>query len=832
MAWVYAVNFGTTILGRCTTTINSGVYVAPSTIVNGNTPLTGDFAIPPQGTPQVIEWNILEDFKVTMTITYNNATSAWRVYKFTCGGTDIYTSTNQAYNESWNGITFGFVYDDSTQKGNVRIIDYTGQQDGVYIRPLSLSSSAQSTIYPYIKRAMNIPVHTWHSFPSVTGKNGTFNFTMLKDENINLDSSMTNFQTDDFTRFSGQTLLSTLLNNVPVGVETPVIYAGKVDYLSVTRGALSPGVLPTLTVKIYYNNTVIKTITTTTNGYLSFIVDNENQLARVSLVKPYDSAGVTRYDATGFKTDTDSAQLYTWLHSHGEDPENNEPVPDNEGVPWIDTGISGLTEPGASAIDTGFTSMYQVSGTQLKALSNYLWSSNFVDTVKKFFSDPREIIIGVSIMPIEPDTGTAKNITAGGIDTGITGNPLTSQYKIVDMGSIYCKKEKTAEFLNYPPNTRIIAHLPYVGNHELSMHDVAGKTLTLRYLFDFLNGCCVAELTASAGSDGIAHRYFYSGSCAVQVPTSSEDFGRQYSSILSSGVAFGGVLSAPLTGGLTAPMAIGALGNTLNNGMAMSPNVEYSSGGGAITGFLSSQTAYLVVELPEEKVAENQKAFIGRPSFMHKTLSSVSGFIKCYEAHVKSILATGNEKDEIERALKDGVIIETGSPTPTVTPTTPGNIVIAFMNMTSENNVIGKTWERGTDEDAILKIEGKLLYDQSILTPKILVEGDLRGFNYCYMSIFGRFYYITDIIARNGNIMEVSLKCDPLQSFKSSILNCTAVIERAESSSLVNSYFNDGQYWTQANKVIKYVPFLNSENEELTIPRNHNSYILVIAGGD
>lgn len=679
------------------------------------------------------------------------------------------------------------------------------------------------TANPYIQG-------NWKSWPSVTGKNGTFNFTMLKDESINLDGSMTNFQTGDFSKFSEQTLLSSLLSNVPVGVETPVIYAGRVDYLSVTRGAISPGVLPTLTVKIYYNNAVIKTITTTTNGYISFIVDNEKQIARVSLVKPYDAAGITRYDATGFKTDSDSAQLYNWLNAHSPDPEINEPEGDGDADPWNDIGISGLTAPTASGVATGFTSMYQVSAAQLKSLAAYLWSDNFFDNVTKFFNDPREILIGISLMPIEPDTGGAKNISAGGVDTGIQGLPLASQYKTKPMGSITIKEEKTAKFLNFPPNTRIFANLPYVGCHELNVHDIMGKTLTLTYLFDFLNGCCVAELAISGGEK--THRYFYSGSCAVQIPTSAEDFGRQYSAILSSGVAFGSALAAPFTGGLTAPMAIGALGNTLNNGMAMSPNVEYSSGGGAITGFLSSQTAYLIVELPNEKIADSQKNFIGRPSFMTKTLSSVSGFAKCMNAHVKNIPCTGKEKDEIEANLKAGVLIETGSPTPAVTPTVAGNTVLAFMNMKSENNVIGKTWDRGTDEDAILKIEGKQIFDQSVLTPKFLISGNLMGFNYCYIALFERFYYVTDIVAKSGNLMEVSLKCDPLQSFKTQILNCSAVIERAGSDSLINSYFNDGMYWTQANKTVKFIPFLNDEGDELTIPRNANSYILTIAGGD
>ena len=681
-------------------------------------------------------------------------------------------------------------------------------------------------------------VYEWHSWPNVTGANGTFNFTMLKDEAIDITTPMVAISPDNFDAIVSQTSNFYLLSGVPANTESFPIYAGKVDKMGISFAYSGSGLENvTYTYKFYHMGQDTPFHTQSWTGlsnrdnwlYLAFIVDNTNQVARCSLVEKVSNGGFDAY-SLDFSSAPDSAALYTWLHSHSEGPDINEPEPDGDANPMEDIGITGLTTPTASACDTGFTSMYKVSDTSLKSLAAFLWSDNFVDNVKKFFNDPREIIIGVSIMPIEPDVGSAKNISAGGIDTGIQGLPLSSQYKLVPMGSIHIDEEKTAKFLNYPPNTKITASLPYVGEHALDVNDVMNKTLELTYLFDFLNGCCVAELKVGSGNK--AHRYFYGGSCAVQIPTSAEDFGRQYSSILASGAAFGSVLATPLTGGLTAPMAIGAATNILNNGMSMTPNVQYSSGGGSITGFLSSQTAYLIIEQPNEKRAEDQNEFIGRPSFIKKQLSSVSGYNKCYNVHLLNMSCTQDEKDEIESNLKAGVLIETGSPTPTVTPVTSGNLVIAFMKMQSENNVIGKHWDEGTDEAHILKLEGKLIYNQSVRNPKIIVYGDMLGYNYCYLSFFNRFYYIKDITVQSSQIMELTLQVDSLQSFKTEILNNYAILERSGDSNAYNSYFNDGQYWTQQNKKIKFIPFLNSKKEELTIPRNSNSYILTIAGGD
>lgn len=758
----------------------------------------------------------------------------YEIKQFYNGST--FGSWNTGFKGDGNTVAFIAIVNDDTQRGLFLYVKKYGSNyyTGVYYNPQDGDGGKFYTILT----ANPLVLHNWKSWPNVTGKNGTFNFTMLKDEEIIDNAPMTNTDPSKFSAIVDQTRNVNLLSGVPAMNEVYPIYAGKVDRMGIRYGYSGVGATNIIyTYDFFHMGQDTPFLTKQWTGYsnvdnilyIAFIVDDENQVARCSLVEKVNNGGFDAY-SLDFSTASDSEALYTWLHSHSEGPDVNEPEPDGDTDPWNDIGITGLTVPEASGIDTGFTSMYKVSDTELKNLAQFLWSNTFVDNVKKFFNDPREIIIGLSLMPISPDVGTGKNIKAGGIDTGISGLPLTSQYKLVEMGSVYVKEEKTAKFLNYPPNTKITASLPYVGEHALDVNDVMGKTLTLTYLFDFLNGCCVAELKVGSGS--AAHRYFYGGSCAVQIPTSAEDFGRQYSSILASGAAFGSVLATPLTGGLSAPMAIGAAANILSNNMAMSPNVQYNSGGGSVNGFLSSQTAYLIVEQPNEKRAENQDNFIGRPSYMKKQLSSLNGFVKCYNAHLTGLPCTQAEKDEIEAYLKAGVLIETGSPAPTVTPATSGYIVIAFMKMRSENNVIGKTWDVGEQEVNIKKLEGKLIFDQSIMAPKLIVYGDMREYNYCYLDIFGRYYYITDIVVKSSLIMEITLKVDSLQSFKSQTLNCYALVERAQSSIAYNSYFNDGQYWTQQNRTVKFIPFLNSSNEELTIPRNSNSYILTIAGGD
>ena len=316
----------------------------------------------------------------------------------------------------------------------------------------------------------------------------------------------------------------------------------------------------------------------------------------------------------------------------------------------------------------------------------------------------------------------------------------------------------------------------------------------------------------------------------MQIPTSSEDFSKLYSSLLSAGATLGGTLATIATGGLTAPLAIGAGVNMLSNGMNSSPAVDFASGSGSINGMIGCKTAFLTIEKPKEKIVGEQHKYLGRPSYMTRTLENCTGYTKCMSVHLDNVPCTATERAEIERLLLDGVRIKTGSETPEYTPTTDTDHGVIFLKCVSDMDVIGKSW----DSEDIETIEGKLLYEQSFLKPVFVFNGNFKAYNYCYIPEFDRFYYITEQIAKTGNITEVHMQCDVLQSWKAEILSNKAVIERSAKSSNNNAYFSDSMYWTQADKEIKTVPFTTAENgqgDELVFEIPADNYILTIAGG-
>ena len=737
------------------------------------------------------------------------------------------------YNGNATEVAYGIIVDDDNHLA--RLFMFEKGSGFQYIKSGAYADlQALEDLYTDVQGIMPVQ-YVWQSVPSISGKNGILSLTHVRNDSL-LDGGSQTFTVDQVS-VTEESRVGRIMANVPVDKAIKAIFSGVANYLGIHKDTSTSFTVIMQLVEHITRRIYIKSFVTD-KCYIGFIMDAEQQAARVGIFYPqYEPLTeiLTGYTVNFTDTDYSETDIYTWLQSgiDADTPDINQP---NNGTPedyQPDIAITGIIKPSYGAIETGFTTMFRCSKGELQRLSAFLWSASFVDNVKKFFNDPREIIVGLSIMPVLPDTDNEPaEIKAGGISTGVYGLKLTDQYKLDTYGVIEVKATK-GNFLDYAPYTSVTAHLPFVGEHTLDVNDVMGKQLALKYIFDFLTGSCVAEIDVyDAENNEFKPRYFFGGSCGIQVPTSSEDFGKMYSSILSAGATVGSTLATIATGGLTAPLMIGAASSMLANGMNGSPTVQYASGSGSINGMIGCKSAFLVISRPKEKIADNQAHYIGRPSFMTKKLNSCSGYVKCLSVHLDNIAATEGEREEIEAALLNGVIIASGSETPSYTPTSSTDNGLIFLKCKSDKNVIGKTWDSGTGD--INTIEGKILFNKSLLNPTFLIEGDVSDYNYCYIPLFKRFYYIMGITAKSGNMEEVEMKVDVLQSWKGDssegILSNDAVIEREEND--INVYFSDNMFWTQADKEVITVPFIDREGNDLVFDIPENNFILTIAGGD
>lgn len=122
------------------------------------------------------------------------------------------------------------------------------------------------------------------------------------------------------------------------------------------------------------------------------------------------------------------------------------------------------------------------------------------------------------------------------------------------------------------------------------------------------------------------------------------------------------------------------------------------------------------------------------------------------------------------------------------------------------------------------RFEGTLRNETSVINPVVLIEAEnLSGFNYMYISQFGRYYFITDIVSVRTNLWRVHGSCDVLMSFADGIKKCTGILSDTESTG-EESYMSGQQWKTLVKTKTDIVSFPNGLNET-------GEYILITSGG-
>ena len=145
---------------------------------------------------------------------------------------------------------------------------------------------------------------------------------------------------------------------------------------------------------------------------------------------------------------------------------------------------------------------------------------------------------------------------------------------------------------------------------------------------------------------------------------------------------------------------------------------------------------------------------------------------------------------------------------------------ISLFKTASENNRVVKAL---TDEK---QLSGELRNQTSVLNPTIRIESadNISTYNYAYISEFGRYYYITDIVSVRTNCWVISLRCDVLMSYKDEIQSMNVILNNTQETGLSNYLASPN--WVNLVKTktdIKVFPSGLSEQGE---------FILITAGGD
>lgn len=124
---------------------------------------------------------------------------------------------------------------------------------------------------------------------------------------------------------------------------------------------------------------------------------------------------------------------------------------------------------------------------------------------------------------------------------------------------------------------------------------------------------------------------------------------------------------------------------------------------------------------------------------------------------------------------------------------------------------------------SVKTLTGTLRGECSITAPIIQCSGGLEEYtsvNYAYISDFKRYYYVSEIKSIRNNIVELTMTCDVLMSFKTEFLTQSAIIKRQADN--WNLYIDDGSFKAQQNSRVQVKAFPNAIEGE--------SFVLVLAG--
>lgn len=134
----------------------------------------------------------------------------------------------------------------------------------------------------------------------------------------------------------------------------------------------------------------------------------------------------------------------------------------------------------------------------------------------------------------------------------------------------------------------------------------------------------------------------------------------------------------------------------------------------------------------------------------------------------------------------------------------------------SNNNVLNKKITLISEDNILLKD------NVDVYKPIIKIKRPLlNNCNYVYIEDFKRYYYITNKRSINTDVIELSLKCDVLMSFKNDILNSKGLIIKSEN--LINDYINSDIYVNDVREKTRVINFKNGFNDT-------PEFILITAG--
>lgn len=347
------------------------------------------------------------------------------------------------------------------------------------------------------------------------------------------------------------------------------------------------------------------------------------------------------------------------------------------------------------ASGSGLIHVYNPTPGEFVGFGNWLWVTYADTTIEKIWNNPFDGIIGAHELYATPQRDGRDNIRSGFLVCPVTSDLVRQRYTEIDCGTVIVP-EFYGNYFDYSPYSQAYIYLPFIGINEVSIDDIVGHAVNIRYRVDAYNGSCIAMIyVAKSGYRNLC--YQFGGNCAVEVPLAggsqaaikagmmqAEAYSRaaiqsaqiQKTASIGSGIlngAAGSSFAGPLAGiiGALAGGTSGYIQGSANvaaaklQGQAMQEaaryanksSVQHSGQFGMSHGAMGLKKPFIMIRNPIQVKVVNYNNDYGFPAHKRVIIGGCTGYLRAREVNVISAHATNEEKRAIEEELKAGVYV-------------------------------------------------------------------------------------------------------------------------------------------------------------------------------
>lgn len=347
------------------------------------------------------------------------------------------------------------------------------------------------------------------------------------------------------------------------------------------------------------------------------------------------------------------------------------------------------------ASGSGLIHVYNPTPGEFVGFGNWLWVTYADATIDKIWNNPFDGIIGAHELYATPQVDGRDNIRSGFLVCPVSSDLVRQRYTEIDCGTVIVP-EFYGNYFDYSPYSQAYIYLPFIGINEVSIDDIVGHAVNIRYRVDAYTGSCIAMIyVAKSGYRNLC--YQFAGNCAVEVPLAggsqaaikagmlqAEAYSRaaiqsaqiQKTASIGSGIvngAAGSSFAGPLAGiiGALAGGTSGYIQGSANvaaaklQGSAMQEaaryanksSVQHSGQFGASHGAMGLKSPFIMIRNPIQVKVVNYNNDYGFPSHKRVIIGGCTGYLRVREVNVISAHATNEEKRAIEEELKAGVYV-------------------------------------------------------------------------------------------------------------------------------------------------------------------------------